>query len=197
MTIALSIIIPTIGRPTLTQTLDSILPQLIGGDEVLVVGDGPQPEAHEIARSKLVTYMETEPTRCWGHAQRNLGMSAAQGEYLAFMDDDDIYLPNALFMVRAAIKEVPGKPLIFRMSHLGKILWKTPKIAIDNVSTQMYVFPNLPHRLASWKPNPGVASLRGGDFLFARDTATLWGPKDVIFRKEVIARLTVHADGKR
>ena len=41
----LTVITPTIGRASLRATLDSIAPQLLDGDEHLVIGDGMQPPA--------------------------------------------------------------------------------------------------------------------------------------------------------
>lgn len=123
-------------------------------------------------------------------------MEAAKGEYLAFMDDDDIYLPEAFRNMRIAAMEMRGKPLIFRMRHMGRILWAKPEVAIDNVSTQMFLFPNRHDRLGVWGPNPATPSGRGGDFCFARDTAALWGPNEVVFRPEVVAELVIHKRGE-
>lgn len=192
---SISIIIPTIGRTSLGITLGSLSPQLGAGDEVLVVGDGPQPEARSAARAAGATYIEGPRTACWGHAQRNLGMARAKGDYLAFMDDDDVYLPGGLAIMRAAAVEERQRPLIFRMRHMGRTLWDKPVIAIDNVSTQMFFFPNRHERLAVWGPNPAHAKGRGGDFCFARDTAALWERGDVVFRREVVAELVAHACG--
>lgn len=192
---SLSVIIPTIGRRSIVWTLKSIMPELEQGDEAIVIGDGPQPISREVAMEVGARYIETPPTREWGHAQRNLGMEQAKGSYLAFIDDDDVYLPGAFMAMRRAIAEASGKLFIFRMQYKAGILWKKPELTLNNVSTQMYVFPNVPGRLAKWGRHPETPKGKGGDWCFARDTALLWGPEDVIFRPEVIARLEAHGEG--
>ena len=67
----LSIIIPTIGRATLARTLATIAAQdLLPGDEVLVIGDGRQPEAERIfAASGLPgRYLDGPERHNWGGA---------------------------------------------------------------------------------------------------------------------------------
>jgi glycosyltransferase involved in cell wall biosynthesis len=195
MTASLSIIIPTVGRISLKDTLNSVVPQLVQGDEVLVVADGPVMMARAMAKELGASYLETPPTHSWGHAQRNYGMAAAKGKYLAFMDDDDVYLPGALDAMRRAIAEHEGRLFIFRMMYRLSLLWAEPRIAPGNVSTQMYVFPNIPSKLGVWKDNPDSWNGKGGDFLFAQETALHWGAEDIVFRKEVIAKLVRHSEG--
>lgn len=192
---SLSVIIPTMGRPSLVWTLKSVIPELLPGDEAIVIGDGPQPISKEVSIEAGARYLETPPTRQWGHAQRNLGMEQAKGDYLAFIDDDDIYLPGAFQAMRRAIMEAPGKLFIFRMQYKDGILWEKPELTLNNVSTQMYVFPNVPGRLAKWGRHPKTPNGKGGDWCFAKDTALLWRPEDVVWMSEVIARLEAHGEG--
>lgn len=194
----ISVIIPTLGRTSLRMALESLKRQLLGGDEVLVVGDGPQPGARKIAKKfgESFRYEETEPTNCWGHAQRNLGMELAKGDYLAFLDDDDLSFFGALASMREEIGQHSQKLLIFRMKHTGAVLWKDPELRLNNISSQMYCFPNRPDRLAQWGPNRETPSLKGGDFCFARDTACLWPSESVIFCHAIVAILDKHRDGQ-
>src|SRR5687767_666422 len=158
----ISIIIPTIGRPILAHLLDETIRQLEDGDEVLVIGDGPQPEARRIAagRDARVRYHETEATRCWGHPQRNWAMDIASASHLVSFDDDDALVPGALDAIRAAATATPDRPLIFRMRHEAVTLWMTPRLLPGNVSTQMFVVPNVKARLGRW------GSRYQGDFDF-------------------------------
>jgi hypothetical protein len=194
---ALSIIIPTLGRKTLGRALSSVVREIRPEDQVIVVGDGPQPAARESV-SKLISveYYETEPSKCWGHAQRNLGMEKAIGTHLAFLDDDDVWLTGARRLIGETLKDHPERPIFFRMQHRNSILWHTKRIAFANVSTQMYVFPNIKGRLASWRSNPESVDGRGGDFLFAKETAVLWPPDAPIFMEHVIAKLYAHSEGR-
>jgi glycosyltransferase involved in cell wall biosynthesis len=197
ITSSLSIIIPTLGRPSLKGALESVVPQLGTADQVIVVGDGSQPLAKQISASyEKAIYLETVPTRCWGHEQRNLGMSAAKGGHLAFLDDDDIWLPRARIAIDRGIMGNPEKLLFFRMQHRNRTIWKTRDLAFANISTQMYVFPNAPEKLARWRPRPEGENGMGGDFLFGVETAALWPEGSAVFLTDVIARLFEHSEGR-
>ncbi len=88
---SISIITPTIGRNSLRPMLQRVLVQLQDGDEVLVVGDGPQANAKKIVdefKHALVRYWESEPIHNYGNPQRNTAVEEAKGDYLLFVDDD-------------------------------------------------------------------------------------------------------------
>lgn len=192
----LSVIVPTLGRSSLRNTLDSVVPQLREGDELLLVGDGHQPVAQAMAapHAGRVVYMEVGPTRSWGHAQRNAAMAIAKGRYLAFLDDDDIWLPGARRAIGQETEAYPGAFIVFRMlHHLGRI-WTDPEIRSGNVSTQMLIVPNVPGQLGEWRANPDTPNGGGGDYLFAADTAALMRGR-VVFSTTVIAQLFGHSGG--
>jgi GT2 family glycosyltransferase len=94
-----SVVIPTAKRAALVQrAVASVLNQTMGELEVIVVVDGPDHEtASALAhlcdpRVRVVTN-----TRNLGAcASRNLGADMARGEWLAFLDDDDEWLPEKL-----------------------------------------------------------------------------------------------------
>src|SRR5205085_10755047 len=122
-----SIIVPTCGRQSLRRTLQSIHSQaLLDGDEVLLVADGPVPLAEELfAESGLPgRCLATPATRDFGGSQRNRGMDEARGDYLLFMDDDDVFTPCAIQTIRAALQEAPDRPHLFRMRYAasGRVL---------------------------------------------------------------------------
>jgi len=105
-----STIIPTIGRATLTRTVNSVLSQSLtntdfnaGGNtdiEVIVVNDSGKPllEAawQQAERVKIIHTNRHERS-----VARNTGAAMAQGEYLHFLDDDDWMLPGAFENLRA------------------------------------------------------------------------------------------------
>jgi hypothetical protein len=185
MDCSFSIIIPTCGRRSLQRTLRSIGEQtLMDGDEVLLVTDGPQPLAGELfAASGLPGQcIETAVTRDIGASQRNRGMDLAAGRYLLFMDDDDVFAPDAFAAIRAAVRATPGRPHLFRMRYAatGRVLWASHAIALGNVSTDMIVFPNLP-QLQRWDKRDGH------DFRFVVNNLPLWPTGSLVWREEVIA----------
>ncbi len=92
-----SAIIPTICRPTLTRSVASVLNQEFNQDdfEVIVVNDTgkplPEMEWQQSPHVRVITTQKRERS-----VARNTGAAIAKGEYLYFLDDDDIMLPGAL-----------------------------------------------------------------------------------------------------
>jgi glycosyltransferase involved in cell wall biosynthesis len=92
-----SYIIPTIGRSSLDRAVKSVLEQnLSQADfEVIVVNDsGTSLPNRDWFRSQQVRVINTN--KCERSYARNSGAAVAKGKYLAFLDDDDWLLPEAL-----------------------------------------------------------------------------------------------------
>lgn len=190
--ISFTIAVPTIGRPTLRRTLDSILAAGIqNGDQVHVVGDGHQPDARAIVSEytgKLpVIYSDPPLKSFWGHPQRNFVYRQATTTHLATIDDDDVYVPGALEIVRKAVEEDPEKLFMFRMesktSRLKwKILWAFQAIRVGNIGTPMFVVPNVKTHLGTF------GDWYGGDFDFVKSTLSFQpdGEASIRWREDVI-----------
>ena len=89
----LSIIVTTYNRPQLLQrSVESALAQTINDLEVVVVDDGSAEPAKlpECARLKTIRL----PVNQGVAAARNIGATAAQGRWIAHLDDDDQLLPH-------------------------------------------------------------------------------------------------------
>lgn len=94
-----SVVIPTRGRPQLVaRAVESALRQTYASLEVIVVVDGADPEtARELqvicdARLRVIALEEN----AGGSEARNVGVRAARGEWIAFLDDDDQWAPEKL-----------------------------------------------------------------------------------------------------
>lgn len=187
---SVSIVIPTIGRKTLLRVLGEIIPQLSDRDEVLVVGDGSQPEARAmVERLDLrVKYLEHGPSKNWGHGQRNFAMPLARGEYLMSLDDDDRFSSTGLERIRKAASEHPGRPLMFRIMHNTGVIWGDKVVREANVSTQMFVVPNDPEKRGVW------GNRYQGDFDFISSTLALYPPDFLVWREEVLVLRGVSHD---
>lgn len=98
---AVSVIITTFNRPELLrEALSSVAAQESLPDEVVVVADdGRLPEMYPSGSALRVRTLMTLGRR-GASAARNLGAHAAQGERLAFLDDDDWWLPAYLKSAR-------------------------------------------------------------------------------------------------
>ena len=93
-----SIIIPLYNKAaTIRRTLDSVAAQTVGDYEVIVVDDGSTDGGGAIVagvrdpRIRLIVQENAGPGRA-----RNRGLEEAAGDYLAFLDADDEWLPTYL-----------------------------------------------------------------------------------------------------
>lgn len=91
------------GEDFLAEAIDSVLEQSFGDFEFILADDGSGPAAAAIAKG----YAAAHPDRVRyidhdGHANRgmsatrNLGLSIARGEFVAFIDADDVWVPSKL-----------------------------------------------------------------------------------------------------
>jgi hypothetical protein len=121
----ISVIIPTYNRaPLLERAIRSVLAQRKPCAELIVVDDGSTDDT-----AGVVTRLADKahlPVRLLHQenqgaaAARNLGISAAQGSLLAFLDSDDWWLPKKLAMQAAALAAHPG----FQISHTRELWYR-------------------------------------------------------------------------
>lgn len=96
-----SVIIPTYNRAHLVgRAIQSVLNQTYQDFEIIVIDDGSTDNTEDIIREfqktdKRIKYIKHEKNK-GGSAARNTGIKAARGEYIAFQDSDDEWLPEKL-----------------------------------------------------------------------------------------------------
>lgn len=100
-----SVVIPTYKRPILLQNaIQSVLSQNYNPLEIIIVDDNDpsSQERTETAQimeqyldNPMVQYIK-HPENRNGAAARNTGIRSANGEFIAFLDDDDYYLPGKI-----------------------------------------------------------------------------------------------------
>lgn len=99
-----SVIIPTYNRPEFTQVaIASVLGQTFQDWEVIVVDDGSEPENRQ--QDSRIKY-HSRPHRGVS-AARNFGVSVSSGEYIAFLDSDDLWLLKKLEKQLTFLKKNP------------------------------------------------------------------------------------------
>lgn len=108
-----SIILPTYNRAdTIRRAIESVQAQTFQNWELIVVDDGSTDST-----AALVAHLDPRITLIWqtnrGFAEaRNAGIRASTGNYLAFLDSDDEWLPHHLELCLAFLEAFPGEHFV-------------------------------------------------------------------------------------
>ena len=124
-----SVIIPAYNASrTIVRALESVLGQEYEPLEVLIVDDASTDGTGEIVRrftDRRVRLIKLDTNRGAAGA-RNVGIHAAQGEYIAFLDADDIWLPSKLSCQTRVMEQDEQITLVTSdslwLSHSGELL---------------------------------------------------------------------------
>ncbi len=96
----------------LRQCLDSVFAQTYRPIEIIAVDDGSTDESPRIIRSySAVNYMRQDNRG--PSAARNAGICAAKGKYIAFLDADDVWVPEKLAEQVPLLESNRGAGLVF------------------------------------------------------------------------------------
>jgi glycosyltransferase involved in cell wall biosynthesis len=111
----ISVIIPTRNRCLrLLDAIASVRTQNLVEFEIIVVDDASIDETYEVMSSlskeePRLRYLRNDFPLGGGGA-RNAGAALAQGEFISFLDDDDIFLPDKLNIQVSALRDNPDAP---------------------------------------------------------------------------------------
>lgn len=180
-----SAVIPTHGRPDLLAgAMRSALRQTWPRMEVLVVVDGPDAATAALLAGfddprLRVLFLEEPRGAC---DARNAGVRAAQGEWIALLDDDDEWLPDKIEQQMRVIRAMPD--------------W------FPVVSTRVVARSPSATRVLPARPYGCPQAI--GDFLFCRDglrdsgglmqTSTLLASRDLLLAVPFQSCLPMHQD---
>jgi glycosyltransferase involved in cell wall biosynthesis len=116
-----SIVVPVYNSEAfLRETLDSVFALEYEPFEVIVVDDGSTDGSADIAESYARVHCIRQENRGPSEA-RNVGVRLARGEFVAFVDSDDIVLPHKL---SAQVGHLLNHPEV--TANLGRQEWITP-----------------------------------------------------------------------
>lgn len=163
---SISIVIPSIGRDTLGDALKSCA----DADEVILVFDDAVGRDNSLYRPHPNIRVTGVVGGDMGYTARNLGMALASSSHIGFLDDDDVFLPDAFTIMRE--HAVADRPTVFRMDHPASIFWRDPHLQYGNVGTPMILVPNTPSQLGVWEEH---AEGIGGDYRFLKGCCVKMG----------------------
>jgi glycosyltransferase involved in cell wall biosynthesis len=103
----------------ISQAIASVLAQTYDNWELILVDDGSTDGSSAIAKSyelkfpERVKYLEHQGHKnCGMSASRNLGINSSRGEYIAFLDGDDVWMPQKLEQQVAILEAHLGAALV-------------------------------------------------------------------------------------
>jgi glycosyltransferase involved in cell wall biosynthesis len=111
-----SVVIPVFNNgATVGRAIASVLTQRFDNDqvEVIVVNDGSTDASAEVLRGFGDRIRVIDQPNRGAAAARNAGVTAAHGEYLAFLDADDAWLPNKLAATVPLLERNQAVVLVF------------------------------------------------------------------------------------
>ena len=107
-----SVVVPTYNRAHLVgRAIQSVLNQTYQDFEIIVVDDGSTDNTEELVKSfndPRIRYIRHDQNR-GGSAARNTGIKMARGEYIAFQDSDDEWLPEKLEKQMRVFENAPAE----------------------------------------------------------------------------------------
>lgn len=116
--VKVSVIIPTYHRASsISRAIDSVLKQTLADIEIIVVDDnGINTKEGENTALVMNNYIQDSRVQYVRHERnmngsvaRNTGIKIANGEYISFLDDDDIYMPNRLEIMTNKMDSLPNE----------------------------------------------------------------------------------------
>ena len=198
-----SIITPTYNRAyCLPDTLDSALAQTHANVEIIVVDDGSTDNTREMLEQRYghdprVRYVYQENKRV--AAARNLGLSLAQGDYVAFLDSDDRWDPWKLEIQVACLNRYPELGMVwtnmravdpdnnlvnerFLRTMYSAYRWFTNETLFDSSSSLATLAPAL-------KPHIGDARFYWGDIYSKMIMGNMVHTSTVLLRRDRAQRV--------
>lgn len=146
-----SVVIPTRNRSSmLSRAIAGVLQQTYANIEVIVVDDASDDNTPDVAGAfddPRVRYYRHRARR-YTSAARNTGIRHSRGEYIAFLDDDDEWLPAKLSRQMPLMMQAPPEVALVYcwMDHFdaqGRLVYETHPTLRGNVFAQVLDRPRL------------------------------------------------------
>jgi glycosyltransferase involved in cell wall biosynthesis len=184
-----SVVMPFLdGVRFLPEAIDSVITQTYPAWELVLVDDGSKDGSSALARDYAASFPDR--IRCLqhpGHANRgkstsrNLAIEQARGEFLAFLDADDVFRPGKLAHQVALLSEHPEVVMVYGNTEYW-VSWDPERLGLRRdrkgrlgVETGRVYRP--PHLLEAYLRKPGIVPCICG-LLVRREVALATGGFD-------------------
>lgn len=180
---SVSVIIPVYnGESTLAEAVESVRSQGADSLEIIVVDDGSTDRTGEVIRTLGRKVRSFRQANAGPAAARNRGLTKARGDWIAFLDADDLWAPGKLARQLDFLERHPEVDVVQGMSHPFRDEWR------DGLRLRKWL-------ARVWSPKPDSALFRADVFArvgpFAGDM-TIGEDLDWFFRaRELGVRIAV------
>ncbi|MBL8266076.1 glycosyltransferase family 2 protein [Steroidobacter sp.] len=157
----ITVIVPTYncGR-FIAESIQSILAQTLQPEEIIVVDDGSTDDTEQVVGTftdPRIRYIRQQNAGV--SVARNTGLSAARGEYIAFLDADDRWRPTFLEKLHGVVSH--DSKLVCAFANFIRFEQDTGKVMPRD---QFKLYPHLRHLPAKPGPINGSHVLQGDAF---------------------------------
>lgn len=109
-----SVIIPVYnGEKYLEEAIESLLEQTYAPIEIIVVNDGSLDRTQDVVSKYRDAVRYFYQMNCGQPAATNFGLSVAKGEYITFLDADDLHMPDKTEMQVDFLEQRPDMDCVF------------------------------------------------------------------------------------
>ena len=140
----ITVIIPTYNaEATILETLQSLGQQTLADFEILVINDGSTDRTLEVLKGFCDERLHVFSFENAGATvARNRGIARAEGEFIAFLDADDLWSADKLELQLAALEQHPEAGVVYSwtafIDEQGQFLYKQPPVYFEgNVYPQL------------------------------------------------------------
>lgn len=145
-----SCVIPSYKRnDMISRAIDSVLAQTYSNIEIIIVDDNEKGSEYGAALEKVVkaynnerVKLLTQPSHINGAAARNFGVKHAEGEYIAFLDDDDEWLPTKIEKQIDFLNRNPEYEGVTTLSSLytnGRLVCSQEKYDVEDLQYKVFL----------------------------------------------------------
>lgn len=135
-----SVVIPSYNRSDMTlDAVSSVLGQTFRDFEIIVVDDGSTDDTEQVLRDLGGKIRYHKQKNAGVAAARNQGISLSGGDYICYLDSDDLWHPQKLAIYKAAIDSNPEIAFFFSDFHKHDITLPEP-YTLSNSDMFPYIY---------------------------------------------------------